>query len=474
MWAGRKQVVIVLVILLAGCLGTARERDAAGPPPTARLPGDGPRVVLAILDSGINPYHVQFRDVSPEAYVHPSTYLPGYPTDSIALHLALNATDFKAAVTQDCETWKSIRADQWYWVPGTRIVGVRLDASFAQLGVECANGEVPRRFIDGEVHHGTGVAGRAAGATTSLCGECKIVMYQASQTTVAMERLSREPWIDLQSNSWAGYFHHQLPAQQGRGAHALARQATERMVTFAASGNGERIDVDPLDFRQGVLLGIPPYLRPAQGHGGVIVVGGHDNGELILWPGTMPHVVADGWETPTASYQSIEGNGTMGGTSGATPFAAGVFARMVLEARRVIDDHGTGLRGGTLAVAGPNARLPPSGPLSDGRLSRQEAERLYLASAVARPRADLPHDGKLGCPPTRPCFTVDRGSNTMVAWSTVPAQVPAYYFIGFGQAGSQSLETMLKVLRGEAPVPSRPDADPFFEIDATVRRTLQE
>ena len=432
-------------------------------------------VVVAIIDSGINPYHRQFRDDSPEAYRHPSTYLPGYPVNATALRLSLNETDLQTAIQKDCAILESVAANQWFWVPGTRIVGILLDEAFAREPVKCGPGERFQRVFDLVTAHGTGVAGRAAGADTSLCPTCKIVMHQAGQTTSSMHRIAKEPWIDLQSNSWAGYVHHQLPGNEGRGPHRLARLATERMVTFAASGNGERVRVDgPVDIEQDFFTGIPPHLRPAQGHAGVIVVGAHDNGQVILWPGTMPHVVADGWNTPTANQSSIATNRTMGGTSGATPFAAGVFARMVLEARTILKDSRTGLRDGSLAVAGPGATVPATGPLADGILSREEAESLYRASAAARPAEDLPFDGKLGCPPTNPCFTVSRGSDTMIQWSTVPEQVPAYYFIGYGQVGTRSLATSLRVLRGETPVPVRSDVDAFFDADTLIRRTLQE
>src|SRR3954452_15696248 len=75
--------------------------------------------VVGLFDTGINPYHRTFRDTSPRAYRHPSTYLPGYPKDAQALQLSLDEPDFKKAVKKDCKTWKAIKPVQLYWIPRT-------------------------------------------------------------------------------------------------------------------------------------------------------------------------------------------------------------------------------------------------------------------------------------------------------------------------------------------------------------------
>jgi hypothetical protein len=76
------------------------------------------------LDTGINPYHVTFRDPSPRAQQHPSTYIPGYPADAEALPITLTEPDYARAVRRDCETiWKNVKPGRLYWFPGTKIVG---------------------------------------------------------------------------------------------------------------------------------------------------------------------------------------------------------------------------------------------------------------------------------------------------------------------------------------------------------------
>jgi hypothetical protein len=463
-------LAVLLFATVAGCLN--------GPPEDPHLARQGDpderaaRVVVGIIDSGINAYHVQFRDNGTDAWRHPSLYIPGYPADAQALHIDLDATDWKAAVAADCGLWNGLEPDVLYWIPGTRIIGLRIAPDWVGEPVDCAARELPTKGLDTLEPHGSGAAGRAAGATTSLCPECKIVMNQGPQTTEAMHWMAQRPWIDVQSNSWGGYLCHEIPAQGlcDRGPHELARQATELQVTFAASGNGIRNNVGE-PFALG--LGTPAYLKPAQGHEGVIMVGGHDNGEIIVWPGSLPHVVADAWDHPSAAWNQTVENGTYGGTSGATPFAAGVFARLVLEARVILGDHGTGLRDGNVAVAAPDAQLPDQGPLADGILSREEAERLIMTTALERPREERPFDGELGCPLDSGYICVSR-TNDLGPWSQVPDGVPAYYFIGYGQVGVRSLDAALAVLQGTAPQPERPVEDAFFHVDAQLRSALQE
>ena len=48
-------------------------------------------VVIAVVDTGINPYHVAYR--RPEYAVHPSTYIEGFPADTPALGVNLGEPD---------------------------------------------------------------------------------------------------------------------------------------------------------------------------------------------------------------------------------------------------------------------------------------------------------------------------------------------------------------------------------------------
>lgn len=89
-----------------------------------------PTAVIAVIDTGINPYHIVFRDDSPRARQHPSTYIDGFPKGAKPLRLSLNEKDFWTAVHKDCDVWNSVKTGELYWFPGTKIVGgITFDSS---------------------------------------------------------------------------------------------------------------------------------------------------------------------------------------------------------------------------------------------------------------------------------------------------------------------------------------------------------
>ncbi|HEX2241554.1 MAG TPA: hypothetical protein VHJ82_10510, partial [Actinomycetota bacterium] len=87
----------------------------AAPPVAGAATKSEADAIVAIVDTGINPYHVVFRDESPRAYKHPSTYIPGYPQDAQALRLHLHEKSYWAAVRKDCErVWSKVELGQLY------------------------------------------------------------------------------------------------------------------------------------------------------------------------------------------------------------------------------------------------------------------------------------------------------------------------------------------------------------------------
>lgn len=456
------------MVLVAGCFGD--EPVAPAPDEPAPPIVDSPQVVVAVVDSGINAYHHGFRDLSPLAIVHPSHYIDGYPAGAIALNLTLDAADWETGLLADCELWNNLEPKTLYWIPRTRIIGLWLDLGWEDETVDCAAGERPHKGVDVLAPHGSMAAGRAAGETTSLCPTCRIVATQMGQNTFAMDWASQQPWIDVQTNSWVGYEHNMVPGDDARGPRELAVAAAERQVAFAGSGNGVREYADTPEGTYGGSfgIGIPSHLRPT-GVPGILVVGGHDNGQVILWPGTMPHVVADAEEHPSTDWNKLDG-GVFNGTSGSTPFVAGSFAGMIFHARMMVGDLGAGLRDGNLVVAPAGGGLPAKGPLSDGLLSRAEAEAILLHTATPRPVEELPYDGEIDCPPVD-CVKLDRG-NALGPWAIVPEGIPAYYYLGYGQVGVASQALAMQVLRGESELPERPTEDQVFGYDAEIRQAV--
>jgi hypothetical protein len=429
------------------------------------------QAVVALIDTGINPYNVAYRDDSPLGQQHPSTYIEGFPADAPALHLTLDAEDYDAALVADCATWAGVERGQLYWVPGTRIIGA---ASFQHADATCEDG-----VLDGEVHildgggHGTMTSSRAAGAGYGACPTCRIVAieYTGSVNLVgpagsedgpieAIDLAARHAdWIDVQSNSWGPIVPAYDPTSAGGllGANPHFIREVERvsaaMPAFWASGNGAA-------FRGGA-LGHPTPLTP-HATPSAIMVGGHDSGYVTTWPGFPPHLVSDACASWAAEHDSIEGSAEDigGGTSGATPFVAGRGAQLLADARALLGDTGTGQQADGVMAAGDPTGIS-GGPLADGVLTRTEWQRLLYTTATPRPAAqheDGPPCGVLGAP----------YNEVPVAWQDVPDGFPEYLNIGYGAVDDPAQDLARAFLRGEAEPPDRSATDTYFEAHHTV------
>ncbi|HET6404831.1 MAG TPA: S8/S53 family peptidase [Candidatus Thermoplasmatota archaeon] len=464
---GRGFPLLVLALLVAGC-AAPNEVDTATTDGTASS-ADGADAVIAFIDEGINPYHVAFRDDSPRAKQHPSTYLPTYPANAKPLHLSLHIEDLEDAIVADCAVWAEVVPETLYYVPGTRIVGMYMapnswltgifeygDARYTCGGDPEEDGYPLVGFGFG---HGTMVASRAAGNGYGACPTCLIVMVQHFGPE-AVAWASEQPWIDVQSNSWGPLLPLYFPvgaAERAFGSDAEFLRAVEaaaaRQPAFWASGNGAL-------FRFGVLghpTQLAPHFTPS-----MIRVGGHDSGRVAVWPGSTPHVVSDAcWSWAAEHYDTKEETARSGGgTSAATPFVAGIAAAVVKEARAILGDPATGIVGGVLA-RGENA--PAEGPLADGDLTVAELRALLFATADPRP--DRIHEDGDVCEPTSDPFNA-LYPGTPVEWRSVPEGAPAVPLVGYGAVDPTTLERMRAVLRGDEPLPARGLEDAFFEADA--------
>ena len=433
--------------------------------------------VVAVIDTGINPYNKVFRDDSPLAYQHPSTYLPGFPEDAIALELTFTATNYKAAVKADCErVWSKLKPRQIYWIPGTRIVGAISFGSWASEWVEgskvdCAKEDTAAALLLDQLGHGTMTASRAVGGTYGACRTCRLVVVQIPEygsagalpqsgriAADAVEWASKQnSWIDAQSNSWAPTAPSWDPSGTALDATPdfvrRVEVAARRHPAFWASGNGAAGRYGGA----GHPTMLDPHFTPT-----AIPVGGHDSGQMITWSGLPPRFVGDACESWAASHTSIIGQSeTLGeGTSGATPFVAGTAVAMLAQARSVLGQRTTGVHDGVVA-RGPAGRVP-SGPLADGVFTLAEWRRLMEVTASRRPAKQV-EDGPACGPDRAPWLT------TPVRWVDVPDQYPEYVQIGYGALDREALALAGKVLAGTAPSPDRTATDTYFAADGQVR-----
>lgn len=478
---------------LAGIVASALLLGLPGAPTSAQAASSGRPssfVVIAHIDTGINPYHEVFRDTGPLAHVHPSKYIPGYPKETPALRLTLDAPSWEEAFEADRETWENVTgggAGKMYWIPGTKIIGaIRFSAGGTYCpdneeitpgGPVSLSGSCPDYAILDDHGHGTMTASRMAGNKGSLCPECRIVSIEGLGVG-NVKWAADQGWIDVQSNSWGFVAPDPVislsdEVDDGDTRENLERAARTHLVYFA-TGNG-----------LGGFLGFTPWPSElaATLMRNMIWVGAHDNGKMALWSVSPPHVVADGYRPLAAGNHEIEGIGPTPFaccTSTSSPYAASEGAAIILEARKLLGDHATGVRRGIVARGRPRVG---TGPLSDGKLTLRELRVLVKHGAQALP-TEGKHDGEVhwtGGPGTPEVLPFGPGGNPYcpgcwtlpVEWAAVPEGVPVYPFIGYGAANEFSLALIKKVLLGKAELPDRSDVDEFFETEGQVRDVIR-
>jgi subtilisin family serine protease len=441
-WVARPATLAVLLLtaVFAGCLANSDDPDI-GPTPPDAVDEFRPRVVVAIIDTGIQPYHMEFRQLVEDPTAHPSTYIPGYPAETDALEITLDGEDLEASRDADADLWGGAKRDTMYWIPGTKIVGI--------IGMD---GDLPGGG------HGTMTASRATGNTISIPGEEVLLVVVNPQLQLFAESPGRavrwaadQPWIDIQSNSWGTPFMCVGPLTDSATKWMEAfKYARDKQVVLAATHNGHA------NFG---LLGYPSQCQDTAGPAGVIAVGGTDNGGLIRWANWFPQIAADACANPAVKEDTLdEIENTGGGTSSATPFSAGAAAKILLEARRTLRDPTTGMKeGGVLATAHEGAALPATGPLADGVFTVDELQALLFKTAISPPQG-AESDGD-AC-----------GSRVEIPPGATGESL--YPFIGYGEVNAHSVAHALAVLMGEAELPARPNEDTLYAQDQDARRAL--
>ena len=410
-----------------------------------------PFTVIAFVDSGINPYHEDFR--APEFVHHPSKYIEGYPADAQELPLSLDVADtdgYAAARDADDERLTDLQRQKLYWIPGTRIIGGY------SMGAGGA-GTYPERVVVDENGHGSGVASVAAGQLYGANPNALIVMVEGLGMTSTAWAAS-QPWIDIVSNSWGPG----LPGRVDLPASVEAtRQSTRRgqSMMFSA-GNGMRntnsSDVFPAG-QDPCRCKIPTHNATVTANGSGpswhLTIGAVSpvNGQAHWWHGVPVDAASFGskWRAADAFGVKATESRDFGGTSCATPITAGVLSSVIEKARVVLGDTEAGQKtGGVVAQAAPGRELPATGPLADGRLTRLEAEAITLKSAA--PVAFNP--------------------NTY-SWDFAVEPTTDRYYVnqGYGVVDRNAKARALSVLVGEAVLPDRGEADTWMATTDRAR-----
>ncbi len=401
--------------------------------------------VIGVADTGINPYHFEFSAAAyPDPDVlaltdnftrHPSEYIPGYPADTQSLDITHGQGYFPA---QDRAVWDgntTIKAEEMYWIPGTKIVGA-IDAGGS---TGATSGADPHPILD-DNGHGSGSASVSAGNRYGYCPTCLLVVVEALDETV----VAKLPWVDISTNSF-GYIAG-LPIGPLVGPSEETRAAAERgQTTLFAAGNGVGNAFD---------VPVSTYGSDQTGPDWNITVGAirRDNQRAIVGDGIPVHISAWGdGNLPSACRTGTVGQCAFGGTSAATPYTAGVFGTVLTEVREAVGDGRAGQKPGQVVAAG--VAVDDSVYLADGALTRAELREAVLKTAM----------------PLNQRNEVSPFPYPLTAPYTGEANV---LFEGYGAATPESAQRAVDVLLGRTLLPERPFEDSFFALDRQIRDSV--
>jgi hypothetical protein len=381
------------------------------------------QTVIAVVDTGINPYHDVFA--APNLGDHPSQWIDGFPSDAQTVDLSLGVDDYDAAVKADNDTWNSLQRSSYdqdtntfdehvYAFPQTRVAAGISFGEYAATG-----GEAGTRAILDEDGHGTGSAALAAGASLAEAdGDVVVVAVEvpAGGFNDGLFWAAQQPWIDAMTVSLGTVANVPYPSEPlgfGPDVETAIDTATDAgKPVYVASGNGVSgtgLTPDHCTTYTSGYTGAPTATR----------IGAAEPGsENPAWWHCVPVDAIAATPVPSADHASVSGIDSHSGTSAATPNAIGHWAELMQRS------HDNGLT-----------------------VERQEVSEQLLHEA--RPADPQPAVGAE--PSTQATAPVDQG---------------------YGVVNEGALERAWdRLANGQAPA-ERPLAETFFEQDQRVRQLL--
>ncbi|HYH28550.1 MAG TPA: S8/S53 family peptidase [Actinomycetota bacterium] len=363
-------------------------------------------VVVAVIDSGISPYHwdymaskmPQAQDSDPSNDLPldqpPDTWLPGFPSPAAfasynRFDLTLEETNPARSITSmdsaDTAKWSAFKASSagaqhYYWFPRTKIIG---GLSFA------TNGRM--RGSTGE--HGMGTSSVSVGNIFGTCPECLLVFIEygtAADGERAIEWAMSQPWIDVISNSYGFSLVERDRLYSGSNTFAQRQASNRGQTIFFSAGNG---------ISNTFTVPNQTLFSSQEGPDWIVTVGAinPNTGGSYTGHGKPADISGIGSAYPSSYGSSQVGNpgGSFSGTSNATPQVAGLLSTSLYRARRALPGPSRIQQHGVIAAQSPSEELGEapfvcaatrsSCELGDGVLTASELRTRFFHGATHTP-----------------------------------------------------------------------------------------
>lgn len=304
------------------------------------------RVVVGVIDSGINPYHeffqVETSSVTPEVLAE-----FGVGADQV---VTLTRTGDPVAdyETDKALVWDSIKPGTPYWFTGTNIIAASFDP-----------GSRPILPDDARDTHGVGVTSSVLGANPEA-----IVLFAEGINDESETFTFTHPAVDIITTSYG------FPFSPPLGFHLSG--SFEGVVGLGKVHTGAS-DNSP------AYSGFDGTSGPWWAVGIAGFQEGSTEGRQLL-SGNVVDFVADFTQTlPYCDLCQTGGERSVSGTSFATPTSAGVFSKVLLEARRA-----AGHVGGIVTEGVEQPLMVAAGgtTMTNWQLRRAMEEAAYLPTAT--------------------------------------------------------------------------------------------
>ncbi len=388
------RALLVLTVLafatLGGCLDDAESGDQTKLDSGIHNSAVGDAVVVAVIDSGFNPYHYDFLASQMPQHLNadpaddlpldqdPALWLPGHPgreafASYTQMNLSLPERPTDAAnqlYEKDHATWSNVSATQGAsnaethlsWIPNTKVIGyVNLDGGTDGYSASS---------------HGVGTSSVSVGNLYGTCPHCLFVFVNGLREE-ANEWVAKQDWIDVQTNSFGFSTATRDRVYAGSDTELQLEAVNRGQSIFFSAGNG--IDGN-------FIVPNPTLFSSQEGPDWIITVGAvaPSDGSSYGGHGKPSDISSIGSGYPSAydGDGTVTAQGFFGGTSNATPVTAGLYAEALYQLRKNMAGASRTQENGTISVGDlPCGAENPECATADGRITVHELRDALFRSA---------------------------------------------------------------------------------------------